>query len=53
VAMATSSSVTAANSVADLACAIALWGTGFVSWSRVRKAIAGSPAIVAATDSAY
>ena len=53
VAMATSSSVTAANSVADLACAIALWGTGFVSWSRAHKAITHSHAIIAATDPAH
>lgn len=53
VAMATGNSATAANGIADLVCAGALWGTGFTSWFHVHKAIAGSPAIVAATDSAY
>jgi hypothetical protein len=51
-AMATGNPAMAANGLADLACAIALWVTGFVSWLRVRRAIAGTQAITAAADPA-
>lgn len=49
VAMATGSPALTANGIVDLACAAALWGTGFVSWSRVHKATA--PSAAAATRS--
>jgi hypothetical protein len=52
VAMATGSSATTANGVADLTCAIALWATGFVSWHRVRQAIADTRTITATVDPA-
>lgn len=58
VAIATGGSATVANGVAELACAIALWGTGYLSWFLVHRALArnqgqselsgGSP--VAASD---
>jgi len=53
VAMANGSSATTANGIADLLCAMALWGTGFTSWLRMHKAVADSHAIVAATDSTH
>lgn len=48
-AMATGGSAVAASGIADLACAVTLWGTGFISWFRVRKEVAGNPATIAAT----
>jgi hypothetical protein len=51
-AMATGSSATAANGIADLACAITLWATGSASWLRVHRAIADTQAITAAADPA-
>ncbi|HKZ10118.1 MAG TPA: hypothetical protein VJL61_05345 [Rhodanobacteraceae bacterium] len=41
-AMATGSPGVAANGIVDLACAVALWGTGFVTWRRVHNATVGS-----------
>lgn len=52
VAMVTGSSATAANGIAELVCAVALWGTGFTSWFQVRKAMAGHRAINAAAGPA-
>jgi hypothetical protein len=51
-AMATGSSATTANGIADLACAITLWATGFASWLRVRQAMAGTQTNTAAADPA-
>lgn len=51
-AMATGSPATTANGITDLACAITLWATGFVSWLRVRRSIADTQAITAAADPA-
>jgi hypothetical protein len=53
VAMAGGSPATTANGIAELACAIALWATGFISWSRIRRDIAGRHAIAVATDPAH
>lgn len=40
-AVATGSPAATADGIAELVCAIALWGTGFVSWRRMRKAAVG------------
>lgn len=47
VAMAAGSPAVATAGTANLVCAVALWGTGFISWFRVRKAVVGSDAAVA------
>lgn len=52
-AMATGNSAMVANGVADLVCAVTLWGTGFASWSRMHKAIADRRASIAAANSAW
>lgn len=49
-AIATGSAATTANGMVDLACAAALWATGFMSWSRVHTALAVNRFIITATD---
>lgn len=44
VAMANGSPAATIDGSAELACALALWGTGFVAWLRTRKAMAGGHA---------
>lgn len=44
IAVAGGSPATAADGLAELACAVALWGTGAFSWFRVHQALAGSRA---------
>lgn len=52
-AIATGSAAVTTDGILDLACAIALWGTGFVSWSRVHKAMARGRTVIAAADPAH
>ena len=40
-AMATGSPAVTANGIVDMVCAVALWGTGFVSWRGLRMAASG------------
>lgn len=49
-AITTGSAAATANGMADLACAAALWATGFISWSRVRTTLAVNSFIITATD---
>jgi hypothetical protein len=37
--MMTGNSAVSANGIADLVCAIALWGTGFITWRRVHTSL--------------
>lgn len=46
-AMATGSPAVIANGIADLVCAVALWGTGFASWRGLRVAASGAAAATA------
>jgi hypothetical protein len=52
-AIATGSAAVTTDGILDLACAIALWGTGFVSWSRVHKVMARGRTVIAAADPAH
>jgi hypothetical protein len=52
-AIATGNAAVTTDGILDLACAIALWGTGFVSWSRVHKDVARNRTVIAAADPAH